>query len=200
MSCSCKGCEVNNAAWVEKTLIKYIKCLCSCSGSGEVPNCVPTFLTGKEIDGYPEYITYSKNGGPFKEIAIFDIEPNNLPAVVNMFKDENLSGFAFSILDSFYPDTDNIIEFCGLSSDGSFITSIQSGGIKPTELHMPNGDYIGPFNIKTAKNTLTFKPTDTVSGHRDFFYCLNNPTEAETLTIESCAILEVIADPLPQPT
>ena len=29
--------------------------------------------------------------------------------------------------------------------------------------------------------------------------CSCGPTEAETLTLESCAILEVLADPLPQP-
>lgn len=206
MSCSCNDKKVDICHkpkvcdWKIDMVRKMIKCLCKCGDTPvDVPSCIATFLTGEQIDGYPEYITYSKNGGPYKEIAIFDMDDNGVPAIINMLKNENLTGFAFGMIDSFYDNRNMIIEFCGLSSDGSFVTSVQPGGIKPTELDMPNGSYQGPFNVIAEKNTLTFRPTDDVSGYRDIFYCLNNPTEANTLTLESCAILEVFADPLESP-
>lgn len=204
MSCSCNDKVVDFchkpkvSDWQLDIVRSMIKCLCKCGDTPvDVPSCIATFLTGEQIDGYPEYITYSKNGGPFKEIAIFDMDDNGVPAIINMLKNESLTGFAFTILDSFYDNRDYLIEFCGLSSEGSIVTSVEPDGIKPTELDMPNGSYQGPFNVIAEKNTLTFRATDDVSAYRDIFHCLNNPTEANTLTLESCAILEVFADPLP---
>lgn len=204
MSCSCNDKVVDFchkpkvSDWQLDIVRSMIKCLCKCGDTPvDVPSCIATFLTGEQIDGYPEYITYSKNGGPFKEIAIFDMDDNGVPSIINMLKNESLTGFAFTILDSFYDNRDYLIEFCGLSSEGSIVTSVEPDGIKPTELDMPNGSYQGPFNVIAEKNTLTFRATDDVSAYRDIFHCLNNPTEANTLTLESCAILEVFADPLP---
>ena len=200
MSCSCNHKDVDNDAWIEETLIKFIKCLCSCGPSkpGEPSNCVATFLTGEQIDDFPEYISYSKNGGPFKDISIFDMEPNGIPYLINMLKNEDLTGFAFTTLDSFHDNMSATVEFCGLSSDGSFVSSKYPNGFKPINLSISNGNYPSPFNVKPEKNTLTFRASDVLA-HKDIFQCLNNPTEAETLTLESCAILEVLADPLPLP-
>ena len=204
MSCSCNDKVVDFchkpkvSDWQLDIVRSMIKCLCKCGDNPvDVPSCIATFLTGEEIDGYPQYITYSKNGGPFIEISIYDTDEYGISPLIDMLKNESLTGFAFTTLDSIYYDRDFIVEFCGLNSDGSFATSVQPGGIKPTDLEMHNGVYPGPFNIKAEKNTLTFRPTDDVSGFRDFFYCLNNPTEAGTLTVESCAIIEVLTDPLP---
>lgn len=204
MSCSCNDKVVDFchkpkvSDWQLDIVRSMIKCLCKCGDTPvDVPSCIATFLTGEEIDGYPEYITYSKNGGPFIEISIYDTDEYGISPLVYMLKNESLTGFAFAPLDSFYDGRDFIVEFCGLNTDGSFATSVTLDGIKPTELDMPNGGYLAPFNIKAEKTTLTFRPTVDVSGYRDFFYCLNNPTEASTLTLESCAIIEVLTDPLP---
>ena len=204
MSCSCNDKDLDFchkpkvSDWQLNIVRRMIKCLCKCGDNPvDVPSCIATFLTGKQIDGYPEYITYSKNGGPFKEISIFDIDDNGLPSIINMLKNESLTGFAFGMIDSFYDNSDFLVEFCGLSSDGSFVASVYPDGFKPTELSMPNGIYQGPFNVIAEKNILTFKETEGVDAYRDFFSCLNNPTGANTLTLESCAILEVLTDPLP---
>lgn len=212
MSCSCndKDVEVDFCHkpkvcdWKLDMVRKMIKCLCKCGDNPEdTPvedsDCIATFLTGYQIDGFPGAITYSKNGGPFKTISIFEEEPNGLPTIINMLKNESLTGFAFTLVDSIYDNRDNLIEFCGLNSDGSFVASVYPDGFKPPELFMPNGIYPGPFNVIAEKNTLTFKATDLVPPYMDFFHCLNNPTGAETLTLESCAILEVLADPESMP-
>ena len=203
MSCSCNDKHIDFchkpkvSDWKLDMVRKMIKCLCKCGDTPvdvpgvEVPSCIATFLTGKASSGLPEYITYSKNGGPYKEIAYFDMEDNGVPAIINMLKNESLTGFAFTIVDSIYENIENLVEFCGLSSDGSFVASVYPDGFKPTELNMPNDTYQGPFNVKAEKNTLTFKATDGVDGYADFFSCLNNPSGANTLTLESCAILEV---------
>lgn len=200
MSCSCNHKDVDNAAWVEETLIKFIKCLCSCGPSepDETPSCIATFLTVRPIDGFPEVITYSKNGGPFKEMSLMDMEPDGLPSIVNMLKNESLTGFAFTMAEG-ESSTGFLMDFCGLNSDGAFVSSLMPDGIKPTELFMPNGIYPGPFNVIAEKNTLTFRASDGVPSYRDFFQCLDNPTGADTLSLESCSILEVLTDPLPPP-
>lgn len=203
MSCSCNDKHVDFCHkpkvcdWKIDMVRNMIKCLCKCGDNPvDEPGCIATFITGEIFDGFPEYITYSKNGGPFKEVSFYDMEANGIPSIVNMLKNESLTGFAFTLTGDSLGETGELIEFCGLNSDGSFASSVHPEGYKPTELFMPNGVYSGPFNVKPEKTTLTFKASK-VSSYMDVFHYFINPTGAETLTIESCAILEVLSDPLP---
>ena len=57
MSCSCNHKDVDNDAWIEETLIKFIKCLCSCGPSKptvppepEPIECIATYYSLNEYD------------------------------------------------------------------------------------------------------------------------------------------------------
>ena len=205
MSCSCNNKEIDFchkpkvSDWQLDMVRSMIKCLCNCGDTPvDVPSCVATFLTIMPIDGFPQNITYSKNGGPFREITIFDAEPDGFPSISHMFRDESLTGFAFTLLEG-SSEMSMEAEFCGFNTDASVVSNMYPAGFKPPVLLLPEGAYEGPFNVKEEKNTLTFIATNGVPSYTDFFHCMINPTGADALTLESCAVLEVDYDAMPPP-
>lgn len=196
MSCSCK--THNTCGDVEAILIRFIKELCSCGDKPDVA-CTPTYVPIRIADGRPMYITYSKNGGPFTEIDLRSFSGDGaVKAMQDMVKNEALTGFAFMNASEIYQYVDEPIDYgtadiCGITIDGKTVSSVHPDGFPlVNKISMGDIEFNPPYTFTTEKTTLTFKLSEKATDdYEDFFYFMDNPGSAETITIESCSVVDL---------
>lgn len=177
-----------------------------------------------KTEGYTdsEWITFSRNGGPFKsyDFNSDDTDYDEFNALASYGQD----GKSLAFIDYPYmfdgsneglisgpdmgwqPVVNNVIlgelppspryywSFFGISSDGSTLIDGNSMDLKTIPLRYPETRNSSPKNEPRAEhNWLVFKPTPNVDPDSDLFYRMD--ATGDTLEVHSCAVMEPFVDP-----
>lgn len=209
MSCSCNDKDAVNAAWVEETLIKFIKCLCSCSEATlpeeeESLGCNPTLI--KDLSGPPfnsHIITYRKNGGEIKTVDTFDFKSmEDFMAFSSELFGTTYNGIQLA---TFYMDGDmeRGVYIGGGTKEGLFRSPKTPDPIILTEPYFFfNTMYAPPFITHPVETTLEiFRSTD-VPAEEDMYFDFEGSGTGEPIVFKSCSGFELtngVPAPMPNP-
>ena len=196
--CGCSGSSSSLICNTNNTQIKELISIHGCKDTGtpETTVCSPSFVVANLIEGDYRYASVSKNGGPFEDIILMQEEPQGYVKFFEaIYMNDTKTGFAFLPLDT-YVDTSSlnielgVYNIGGLTSTGKAVSDYYPEGTEVNRLSYNYNDYLGPFEVVTDKNTLTFRANpDATSEYLDLFSILYNPSGLPSITIESCALL-----------